>query len=110
MMDPGPNPRGKTTAKWVWDLVLSNSPNGTVLAVRDTFPAALIKGRVERMPLFLNFRAWAATSLISLLDPNLNSSSSFTKNSLAGSPSKYVCGYWLPVYREDTVHRNHLSI
>lgn len=98
MMDPGPNPRVKTTAKSVWNLALSNSPKGTVLAVTDTLPAALINGRMERIPLFLNFRAWTATKdtiLISLLDPNLRCSSSFTKNSLAGSPWKYVCGYWV---------------
>lgn len=57
MMDPGPNPRVKTTAKSVWNLALSNSPKGTVLAVTDTLPAALINGRMERIPLFLNFRA-----------------------------------------------------
>lgn len=57
MMDPGPNPRVKTTAKSVWNLALSNSPKGTVLAIIDTLPAALINGRMERMPLFLNFRA-----------------------------------------------------
>lgn len=122
MMDPGPNPRVKTTAKWVWNLVLSNSPKGTVLTVTDTLPAALINGRMERMPLFLNFGAWADTkdtSLISLLDFNLRCSSSFTKNSLAGS-WRYV--YQVPILREEGMatgypfkgkthrHRNSMSI
>lgn len=73
MMDPGPNARVRTTTKWVWNLALSNSPQGTMLTVTDILPAALINGRMERMPLFLNCRVWAAakdTGLISLLVPN----------------------------------------
>ena len=51
MMDPGPNPSVKTTAKWVWNSALSNSPQGTMLTVIDILPTALINSRMERMPL-----------------------------------------------------------